>query len=256
LPQWPQERALSIEVRQLGKVSRGSEALRRHVHAEGGIAAMAEELPNVITPVDPGALAVELTAAWRALRVETPARESILILVAHSALETGHWKSCHCHNIGNVKSVPGDGRDWTHFRCYEVEKGKVVWYDPPSPVTRFRAFRTLREGALDHLAFLMSRKRYAAAWQFVLDPDPKEFVRALWDAGYFTAEAEPVAQSVARIFAGYMRTLSFEPAPVDPELDEETKARTMQRVQMCLHELAGQVVDELRHGTTLPPKVV
>jgi hypothetical protein len=216
---------------------------------------MPEQLTNVITPVDPAALAVELTAAWRALRAETPQRGSILLLIAHSALETGHWKSCHCWNIGNVKSVPNDGRDWTFFRCYEVEKGKVVWYDPPSPVTRFRAFRTLREGALDHLTFLMGRKRYAAAWEHVLEPDPKDFVRALWDAGYFTADPEPVAHTVANIYAGYMRTLPFEPAPVDPELDEGTKARTMERVALSLRELAEEALEDQRHGTQLPPKI-
>lgn len=213
---------------------------------------MPEQLPHVMTKVDPAALAVELTAAWHALRAETPLRGSILLIMAHSALETGHWKACHCWNIGNVKSVPGDGRDWTFFRCYEVEHGKTVWYDPPHPATRFRAFRTLREGALDHLAFLMGRKRYAGAWQHVLEPDPVFFVKALHAAGYFTADPLPVAQTVARIFHTYARTLSFQPAPVAPELDEGDKERVNGRVALCLHELAGQALDEQRHPSKPP----
>lgn len=210
---------------------------------------MAEELPDVKTLVEPALLAVEMTAAWRALRDETPKRESILVLMAHSALETGRWKSCHCWNLGNVKSKEGDGRDYTFFRCNEVIKGKVVWFDPPHPETRFRAFRTLREGALDHLAFLMGMKRYAHAWPYVLNADPVAFVHALKAGGYFTADPIPYARSVASIFYEYERKLPFEPAPVDPELDDETKARVMASVALSLRELATDALEEARAGT-------
>lgn len=211
------------------------------------------ELPNVRTLVEPALLAVELTAAWRALRDETPKRGSILVLMAHSALETGRWRSCRCWNLGNVKSKEGDGRDHTFFRCNEVINGKVVWFDPPHPETRFRAFRSLREGALDHLAFLMGMKRYAAAWAHVLEPDPVAFVHALKAGGYFTADPIPYARSVASIYAEYDRTLPFEPAPVDPELDDETKTRVMASVQLSLRELADRALkdalEEARRGT-------
>lgn len=217
---------------------------------------LGEQLDDVRTVVDPEALAVELTAAWRALRDETPQRGSILVLMAHSALETGRWKSCHCWNLGNVKSKLDDGRDFTFFRCNEVINGKVVWFDPPHPFTRFRAFRTLREGALDHLAFLMGMKRYAEAWPFVLNPDPDAFVHALKAGGYFTADPGPYAHAVASIYREYSARLPFEPAPVDPELDDETKARAMERVALCLNELAEQVYADARPGaqsTDRPP---
>jgi hypothetical protein len=214
---------------------------------------MAEELKSTTTKVEPIDLAVELTAAWRALRAETPSRESILTLVAHSAMETGHWSKCICWNIGNVKSVPGDGRDYTFFRTSEVEDGIRKIYDPPHPATRFRAFRTLREGALDHLAFLMGRQRYAAAWQQVLAGDPMAYVMALHHAGYFTAEPAPVARTVFGIYTGYLHTLSFEPAPVDPELDDADKERVMGRVALSLHELAGQALLDERHPSEPPP---
>src|SRR6266568_2263174 len=113
-----------------------------------------EELPAIRTPCSPEDLALAFCSAWRALLGSAPSRDSILLLLAHSALETGHWKSMMCNNIGNVKSRDGDGRCWTFFRCNEIIGGKVLWFDPPHPVCRFRAFQTLTEGAVDHIAFL------------------------------------------------------------------------------------------------------
>lgn len=210
-------------------------------------------IPDAMTRVEPAALATELAAAWKMLRAETPKRESILILMAHSAHETGHWHSCHNWNLGNVKGRIDDGRDFTFFACWERINGERVWFEPPHPYTRFRAFRTLREGALDHLAFLMGMKRYALAWQHVLEPDVKAFVSALKAGGYFTDDVEIVERSVASIYGAYVNRLPFDPVVPELELDDETKARTMERVALCISELAAQALDEQRHPSEPPP---
>jgi flagellum-specific peptidoglycan hydrolase FlgJ len=143
--------------------------------------------------------------------------------------------------LGNVKSQLTDGRCWTFFRCSEVENGKVVWYEPPHPACRFRAFHTLIEGAADHLAFLRGMRRYAGAWEQVLAGDPRAFVRALKLAGYFTAAERPYEGAVVAIFARYKATLKFDVTEL-PVIDDDTRARTMDLLALHLREEGAELV--------------
>jgi len=218
------------------------------------------ELPNELTRVDADNLGGAVVQAWQRLWSEMPRRESVLVLLAHSALETGRWKSCHCWNLGNVKSRVGDGRDWTHYRCNEVEHGRVVWYDPPHPQTRFRAFRSLEEGTVDHLAFLRGNRRYAQAWPYVLAGEPRAFVRELKKAGYFTATLEPYENSVASIFYEYSNLLTFPLRPLntgprdDVALTDEERARVMNLVALSLRDLSAEL-DEQHTRKTDPDSI-
>jgi hypothetical protein len=204
------------------------------------------ELADMRTAVDPDELGRALVVAWRALVGSAPSRESILVLLAHSALETGHWKGCHNWNLGNVKSRAGDGRCWTFFRCNEVIGGKLVWFSPPHPQTRFRAFQSLQEGAADHLAFLRGMKRYAGAWEQVIAGDPRAFARALKAAGYFTAAERPYEDAVFAIFARYKATLKFDVSEI-PNIDDDTRARTMDLLALHLREEGAELVDAEEH---------
>lgn len=204
-----------------------------------------EELPDILTHVDPLDLAKALVSAWRKLLGSTPRRESILTLLAQSALETGWWKSCHCWNLGNAKA--GDDRDHCFFRCNEVIGGKIVWFDPPHPQCRFRAFRSLEEGAIDYLTLM--RNRFHSAWPAVEAGDPRAFVRALKASGYFTADLGPYENSVAAIFAQYAGGLQFEVSPFDAPFDEDTKARIQNLVAISLADLTR----ELGGRDTEPP---
>lgn len=197
---------------------------------------MADQLPNIVTPVNPDELGRALVGAWRNLFGETPSRESILLLLAQSAHETARWVALRCYNIGNVKSVLDDGRDFTFFRCWEMLNGKRVWFDPPHPFCRFRAFRTLEAGAVDHLAFLHGMKRYALAWEQVRRGDPVAFVHAIKAAGYFTDNEESYTRSVKNLFAEFA-LLPFQVA--EPELiDAETRRETMAVVALNLRDIA------------------
>ena len=163
------------------------------------------ERPDQITPIRAEDLARSLRAGWRALFKETPERDTVLILLAQSAYETGRWKFCHCWNLGNVKSTGHDGHDFTYFRCNEVIDGKVIWFNPPHPQTRFRAFSSLTEGAIDHLQFLRNG-RYAKAVAYALAGDPSGFCTALKAANYFTADLPAYLNSVTSIFREYQRS--------------------------------------------------
>jgi hypothetical protein len=209
---------------------------------------VAEELPPIRTPVLTEELALALCSAYRMLEGVAPARDSIVLLLAHSALETGRWKSCMCWNLGNIKSKEGDGRSWTYFRCSEIIDGKEVFFEKPSPVARFRAFHTLTEGAIDHIAFLCRSQRYAKAWAEVVAGRPREFVRALKAAGYFTAVEGPYEDNVANYFELFKNQLHFEVPPAEPVIDDDTRARTLELVDRTRTE----ETEDFRQGSPLP----
>lgn len=85
--------------------------------------------------------------------------------------------------------MPGDGRSWTFFRCSEIIGGREVWFDPPHPQTRFRAYDSLDDGVSDYLATL--RKRFDRAWAEVEAGDPADFAHVLHEQHYYTA-SEPL----------------------------------------------------------------
>lgn len=170
---------------------------------------MAECIPDRLTPVTirglDAALAVAYPEASRAARD---------IFLAHIWGETG-GKSCHCHNVGNAKSVDGDGRSWTMFACgeevaesvadreasehpglveirrrYTTRTGKrmaSVWLLPPHPWTRFRAFASLAEGVRDHL-HVLQLPRYVDAWEALARGDVDDYCAGLKCGGYYTAD--------------------------------------------------------------------
>src|SRR3954468_12943328 len=121
---------------------------------------MAEQRQDEVTPLQALPLACALAVARKALWGAPPARESVLTLLAQIRHETG-FRACHAYNLGNFKSVPGDGRDWVVFQTWERDaSGAKV-----STMARFRAYPSLEAGAADYLLSL--RKRYGQAWAFV-----------------------------------------------------------------------------------------
>jgi flagellum-specific peptidoglycan hydrolase FlgJ len=171
------------------------------------------ELPNKITPAALPDVAAALSKAWAALLDETPSQESILVLLAQWTLETGGGHAMHCFNLGNAKSVPGDGRSWCFFRCNEIIGGKAVWFDPPHPQTRFRAFGSLEEGAADYLELL--HRRFASAWPAVVAGDPAAFGHDLKAAHYYTADEHAYTALLVRLM-GRLRAAIPAPAPCTP----------------------------------------
>ncbi len=134
--------------------------------------------------------------------------ESIVVLLAHSALETGRWKvGLHRWNFGNVKAYPDklkDGEFFTLFRCGEILNGKEVFFDPPHPQCAFRAYKTRDEGISEHLKFLQ-RKRYAKAWQMVLKGDPAAYAHELRVGGYYTANEKIYTKTLVKLFNEYAK---------------------------------------------------
>lgn len=174
----------------------------------------------------------ELAAA---LRAEFPfmSSEGVLLLLAHTAFETGRFQSCHCFNLGNAKASDKWAGDHTFFSCGEEVKlsvataeqakfptlitfkdspyqrkepsGQLVWYQsvkvfPEHPWCRFRAFKSLQEGARDHLS-LLQWSRYAKAWEAVAPGDTKAFARELYAAGYYNGSPDTYRKGLMKEFA-------------------------------------------------------
>jgi hypothetical protein len=133
-----------------------------------------------------------------------PKRETLALLVAQSALETGWWKAgLHCWNFGNTRCQPDKLEDeeyFTMFKCSEIIKGKEIFYYPPDPASVFQGFKTCEDGIRHHIKFLTFKDRYRAAWHQIIVGDPEQYVVELFKAGYFTANLELYKKTVISIY--------------------------------------------------------
>jgi len=196
-------------------------------------------IPAQKTVVTPSEVADALVDAWRLRFGKDPRRESLLVLLAQWAFETGRGKSMWNYNMGNQKGKPdgSDGCSWTFFACNELlpvkqanalfakagprrdggpgnnvaitaTKGDTatVWFYPDHPACCFRAYRTLQGGAVDYLKLL--HKRFASAWPAVEAGDPAQFSKLLKAARYYTAEEEHYTRSLVSIYNEFSRTLA------------------------------------------------
>jgi hypothetical protein len=171
-----------------------------------------ERLPPDITKVTAGEMIAALGEGWQGLFGETPKQESVFVLVAQWALETGWGKGMHAYNVGNIKSVEGDGEDFTYFTCDEYIGGKHVWFSPDSPACRFRAYKTLALGALDYLKTVS--QRYAASWTAVIAGDPAQYAHMLKMQKYYTGSEADYTSTLVSVVHQLQRTASAAaPAP-------------------------------------------
>lgn len=182
-------------------------------------------LPDKLTPMAPQTVARAFRGAMETNTGKTPSNACLALLVAQSALETGRWKAIHCFNFGNVKAAPTYTGLYCQFRCNEVLKGKVEWFDPPHPQCNFRAFESAESGAIDHIRFLSQSKRYAYAWEVAQTGMPLAFVDALKHAGYFTADEAPYARAVASLWREYQTMLNQGEADTLPPAPEDEAER-------------------------------
>lgn len=156
-------------------------------------------VPDKLTQLTIDELVTGMAAGYQRTMGGEPHAVTLAILVAQACLETGNGKSLHCFNLGNVKKAADWDGLYCMYRCNEILKGKVEWFDPPHPQTHFRAFATAAEGCAEFVAFLAMRDRYAKAWHEVVHGGADAFVRELAKAGYFTANVDSYAKAVVGI---------------------------------------------------------
>ena len=195
----------------------------------------AKLVPAVRTTYTLNQLIGGLIEGWYKKFGVIPKKESIGVLYAQNALETGGTVAMWNNNIGNVKFVPSQNPDDDNGKEYmmlpntwEIINGKKVTFQPPHPATWFRSFPTLGDGVAHHLDFLKSR-RYAKSWAAVEAGDPAEFAHLLKVAGYYTAPEADYIKLMNFHFKKFMASNTYEtvvatltvPVVVNPEPQPE-----------------------------------
>lgn len=202
--------------------------------------------------------------AWVQIFNEPAKKEQLVVLLAQGALETGNFSKMWSYNVGNIKSLPNDGRDYTFYKCNEIlpvetanklllsqkaDGGKVVItsymadkcnvdFYPSHKYSRFRAFNSLEEGVIDYLNFLYTK--YRPAWSAVLSGDPVNFVHLLKVNHYFTADEATYTASVVSIFNKFSKlNIDLDSLPV---VSEETKQKITNLVSLSLQDLSTEII--------------
>lgn len=141
-----------------------------------------------------------------------PSKESIGVLYAQNALETGATKYMWNYNIGNVKAkdIPGQVVEYCVLNnVWEIINGKKIILSPESPGSWFLSFRTLADGVSHHISFLRNN-RYNKAWEAVENGNPAAFVSKLKKLGYFTASEADYIKLMNFYFNKYMKSNHYE----------------------------------------------
>jgi hypothetical protein len=130
------------------------------------------------TPLGEDEAAVHLARAWRSVAGADATPETLALLWAQWAHETGRGRRMRGYNFAGIK---GNGPGGDSFVAWTRE-------GTPKPERRlrdtFRAYSTPEGGAHDYVRLLSSR--YPAAFRQAARGDVKRFVRALDLGGYFT----------------------------------------------------------------------
>ena len=171
-----------------------------------------QQQPDRLTVVTVLEVYAALRAAWRKFMGAEPERASLLVLLAHWSLETGRGRGMHCFNLGNIKHVPGDGRDFCTFRASEVVGGVERF-----SVMAFRAYPSLEEGARDYLTELVGTFRYA--WPAVLAGAPADFSHRLKVSRYYTADEGLYTRALVALVHGLDAEIGADTLPELPSAD-------------------------------------
>jgi hypothetical protein len=160
-----------------------------------------EELPNVLTPMTADEVANALSKAFKRLTGKLPSVKVLALLLGQWALESANGKAIHNFNFTNVKRNSGDPY-FQYFRCSEIVNGQEVFYDPPSPVCAFAAYKTATDGAEAYIRILKKRPNW---WNGLLTGDITEFNTGLSTAPkFYTADPSLYLNILSDRVAHYM----------------------------------------------------
>ncbi|HEX9619620.1 MAG TPA: glucosaminidase domain-containing protein [Polyangiaceae bacterium] len=158
-------------------------------------------LAGLRTPMTGKVAEALLGAAYRSERGSAPREETLDLLWAQWALETGHGRSMHGYNFGGLKGR-ADGsavlktRERVGASVVEIRDG-------------FRTYRSADAGARDYVRTLA--ERFPSALSAAERGDGAGFVTALADARYFTARRETYHKAIERLAS--VRAGAGQPGP-------------------------------------------
>ena len=154
--------------------------------------------------------------AWYRQFKVIPKKESVGVIWAQSAIETGTTTAMWNNNIGNIKfyasSNPDNDNGIEYMmlkNVWEIINGQKVIFQPPHKETWFRSFKTLEEGIAFHLNFLKN-KRYKSCWSAVEAGSPAQFASLLKKLGYYSAPEADYVKAMSWHFDKFMKDPTFE----------------------------------------------
>jgi len=186
----------------------------------------AQLIAKVRTPLSMFDVCTAFSFAYTDLEGMLPRAECLAALVGQSGHETAGWRSLYCYAFGNAKATKSHSGHYFQMRCWEIENGKKVWYDPPHHQTNFQGFLDAPSGA--KALFGLLRRRYPQAWaaaqrgDIITMCDRLKFERApmmyfTGDLGYYIRGTKLYAQQAAALIVD-------SPRLVQPMTGEEWDA--------------------------------
>jgi len=145
----------------------------------------------VRTPLTPDQASSLIAGALERQTGEAPSKETVAILTAQWAHETGRGASMFNYNFAGIKGTSPAGLSVS-------QRTREGYGATERTITdNFRAYRTAEEGADDYVALL--QRRFPAALDAAKAGDPAGTVRALKQASYFTGDEVAYTRSVTRM---------------------------------------------------------
>lgn len=202
-----------------------------------------ERVKRVKTDVSEAQMAQAIIEAWAQLFGEKPSKEQVAIILAQNALETGHRKFMWNFNVGNITTDGKGVFDYYDDLTTDEQIKPGVW---KSMNLKYRAYPSLKDGALDYLKILSKSSRYAKAWQSILHPDPVAFSKALKAGGYYTANEAPYTKTLSSLFDKFNKSKGYELAmsgKVEPAKSTQVAMKTepSNNVNQIVNEYLQQI---------------
>lgn len=228
---------------------------------------MNKELPTINTKYTFQQMMEGFGFAWVQLFNEQPTKESLVLLLAHTALECGNFSQAKCNNFGNIKSKENDGRNWCYYKCNELVplnvakkmvgsskqdggdavitgiQGEKAWiyFWPKNKYCCFRAYETLEEGCIDYLSFIKYRyKPETGIWNAVLKADVKLYCHLLRANGYYTADETIYTNAVYKKYNELIK-LNFDLDKL-PIVSEKQKENISNLIALNFDQSAREMV--------------
>ena len=147
----------------------------------------------VRTRLDGPQAASALRTAWTQVTGRPPSEQTVAILTAQWAHETGNGASMYNYNFGGIKGMGPSGLSVSQHTKEGFGASEHTIVD------RFRAYHTAEEGATDYVKLLT--QRFPEAIQSAQAGDPAGFVAGLKQRGYFTGDPVAYTRQVSSLTA-------------------------------------------------------
>jgi flagellar protein FlgJ len=148
------------------------------------------------TPIDVSEIRSAIQRGYEAATGSAPSAETVDVLTAQVATETGYGEKMVGFNFGGIKGRSPEGTSAV-CRTHEIIDGKdVVIRDA------FRSYSSADSGATDYVRFL--ERRFPEALEAAKVGDVEGFAHALKSRGYFTADEGAYARAMRGAMGGDM----------------------------------------------------